>query len=70
MEMNHTVIHALATEMNLPEPEVERVYAAELDRLTRNSRVRGFLPILAARGTRDVLRQRPLADAPSSKRRH
>ena len=51
-------IDALADEMKIDVSEVRAVYEREYVRLRRAARVRDFLPVLVARHTRDVLRQR------------
>ena len=51
-------IEALAREAHLPIEDVAQLYARELAALTAGARITHFLPVLAARKVRALLRQR------------
>ncbi|MBI2779835.1 MAG: DUF3562 domain-containing protein [Gammaproteobacteria bacterium] len=50
-------IHRIAEASGVPDEEVEKIYNAELEKLKDGARVRNFLPVLAGRKTREILRQ-------------
>ena len=51
-------IEALAREAHVPFDDVAQLYACELAALTAGARITSFLPILATRKVRAILRQR------------
>jgi hypothetical protein len=55
------MIHYLANELGLPEPEVGRIYEQEFGRLSAQARVKDFLPLLVGRRVRDSLLDRQAA---------
>jgi Protein of unknown function (DUF3562) len=51
------VIARLSDDLDVPLDEVGEIYREQLDRLAAGARIRSFLPLLAARNTRSVLRR-------------
>jgi len=50
-------IEALSNQLHVPAPEVSALYSEELERLTARARIRSFVPVLAMRNTRSILRR-------------
>lgn len=58
-------IEALAIETQLPVERVGDVYAAELERLMVDARIKEYLPVLTSRRVRQILREHsPQASQP------
>lgn len=69
MQVQHSVeshqeqaVAFLARESRVSIDDVERLYGTELAKLEVGARIKSFLPILAIRKVRDVLRQRRTAE--------
>ena len=61
-------IAEIAHELDVPIERVDRVFQREISRLLMRARVRQFIPILAMRNTRHMMRAHPSGDdAPSSR---
>lgn len=52
-------IAEIAHELDIPIERVDRVFQREISRLLMRARVRQFIPILAMRDTRHLLREHP-----------
>ena len=61
-------IAEIAHELDVPIERVDRVFQREISRLLKRARVRQFIPILAMRNTRHLLREHPSGDEASSSR--
>lgn len=59
------VVAAIADELRIPIDEVHGVYREELRRLDAQARIRQFIPTLAARSTRNLLRGRQMSRTPA-----
>jgi hypothetical protein len=53
---HQAAIAALADELHVPMCEVSKIYSERLDQLASSARIRSFLPVLAMRHTRSILR--------------
>ena len=51
------LVRTLADSLDVPEDEARQVYEAQYHLLERDARVKAFLPVLAARHAREVLRR-------------
>lgn len=49
-------LDALALKVHAPLEAVKRVYDCEFERLQRDARIRQYLPVLATRHVREILR--------------
>jgi hypothetical protein len=54
-DANQQVIESIAKETHHPLPVVKRVYEAELARIASAAKIVDYVPLFAARRTRDVL---------------
>jgi hypothetical protein len=52
------MIHYLANELGLAEPEVGRIYEQEFGRLSAQAKVKNFLPLLVGRRVKESLQDR------------
>ena len=57
--LHASMIEALAAELHRPIDKVRGVYEDEMVRLKANAKVKTFLPVLAARCTREKVRAGP-----------
>ena len=60
-------VEFLARESHVSIDEVARLYGKELAKLQIGARIQGFLPILAIRNVREMLRQRKVGLRPLAK---
>lgn len=51
-------IQKLAQELGVPVEKVNRSYRETLDKLTKDAKVKAFLPVLVSRSVKERLRQR------------
>lgn len=58
------VIVKLSEELHVSLHEVTEIYQQQLDRLTAGARIQNFLPVLATRCTRSILRAANRRSAP------
>ncbi len=64
----HTsAIAALSKQLHVPLHDVSRVYCKQLERLSSQARIKGFLGVLAVRNTKSILRRQG-PQSPSSSR--
>lgn len=56
-------VHAMAEQFALPVSEVYEILRGEIRHLEDDARIRDFLPLLAMKHVKDVLRRRPTASA-------
>jgi hypothetical protein len=57
-DLHRHVIDGLADELHCASDEVAEIYLHEVDDLAQGARVSEFIPVLAARRTRDAFRNR------------
>jgi len=57
VDLHRQVIDELAQELHCASDEVARIYLHEVDDLAQCARVAEFIPVLAARRTRDAIRR-------------
>ena len=56
-ELHERNIERLATELNLPVPEVQRSYNEVLNDLKRDATIKTYLPVLVSRNVKERLRR-------------